>query len=128
MIHGEWKSCLIDIDRSSEFTGDDVDQYSKLIDLGRVYEKIVIFVPTIDSSALNLYVQRDASSATVPVIVHHGQVTGATPAWGTAAWSTTAGTGGYVIMVNCVCAQYIRIRAVANQAADRTLYVMGVRG
>jgi len=131
MIGGEWKTCLIDIDRSSEFTGDDVDQYSKLVNLGRIYDKIMIIVPTIDSSALNLYAQRNDSSATVPTIVHHGYMydaSGAGNVWTTAAWSTTAGTGAYAIECNCVCAQYIRIRATTNQTADRTLYVMGVRG
>ena len=126
MLNSSYKTCLIDIDRASEFSGDDVDQYSNLVDLGRPYRKLTIVAPTLTSSALNVYVQRDSSVATVPFPLHHGQVTGATPAWGTAIWVTTAGTGDCTITVDMGYYQFIRIRATTNQAADRTLYLCGV--
>ncbi len=131
MIESEWKTCLIDIDRASQFTGDDVDQYSALVDLGRAYEKVVIWVPTITSSALNIYVQRVASTATVPTILHMANMkdTGGNGTWTSEAWATTAGTGDYVITCDCLGGiQYVRIRATSTQTTtDKTLYLRGVR-
>ena len=130
MFHSDWKTCLIDINRDSEFAGDDVDQYSKLVDLGRAFEKLVIIVPTIDSAAITVYVQRSPGTDQVPVAVHHGYMydaSGAGNAWTTAAWTTTAGTGGFSITCNIDGHQFVRIRAGANQAADRTFYLRGVR-
>jgi len=124
MIHGEFQSCLIDIDRDSEFSGDDVDQYSKLVDLGRHYEKLLIIVPALTSSALNIYVQELASTATVPSVLHKRKTSDES----TVAWATTAGTGDYAIVCDCLGGfRYVRIRATTNQAADRTFRVCGVR-
>jgi hypothetical protein len=128
MIESEWKSVLLDYDRSAtEFTGDDVDQFSALCDLGKAYDSVTIFVPTIDSSTIGIWVQRVASTATVPVAWHHGQVTGETPAFGTAAFATTASTGSYVINIPLPGIQYLRIRCNSNQTADRTFLVRGIR-
>ena len=127
MWHSAWKTCLIDIDRASEFTGDDVDQYSKLVDLERSYEKLVIYVPTITSSPLNIYIQRTPGESVVPVILHDKIMTGGTGSTG--AWGTTAGTGDYTITCDCLGGiQFIRVRATSNQTTtDKTLYVRGIR-
>ena len=118
-----WKTALIDIDRSAEFTGDDVDQYSKLVDLGQDFEEIVLDVPTLTSSALNIYVQKDGEVATVPVAVHYRQPTDLA----TAAWGTTASTGAFSISAKIGGYQYLRVRAASNQAADRSIKVRGVK-
>jgi len=127
MFHSDWKTCLMDIDRDAEFSGDDVDQYSKLVDLGRAYETLVIEVPTIDSATVSVYTQSTPPVTVVPKAVHHGQVTGGTPAWETAAWATTAGTGAYFISCPIGGCQFVRIKTSVNQTADRTFYLRGVR-
>lgn len=127
MIESAWKSVLLDYNRDTEFSGDDADKFSALCDLGKAYDSVTIIVPTIDSSTIGIYGQMVASTATVPVALHHGQVTGATPAWGTAAYATTASTGAYIITIPIGGLQYIRIYSATNQTADRTFYVRGVR-
>jgi len=72
-LKGRWVTALIDIDRATEFTGDDVDQYSKLVDLGALYSVITLHVPALTSSALNIYVQRTGEVDEVPVAVHYRQ-------------------------------------------------------
>ena len=124
MLIGSWLDCLIDIDRATEFTGDDVDLYSKLIDLGREYERLLILVPTITSAALSIYVQEVAAVATVPKQLNYYKPEAAAHV----AWATTAGTGAIAISCESLGGyRYVRIYSGANQAADRTLRICGVR-
>ncbi len=123
MIYQNRQSALIDIDRATEFTGDDVDQYSALIKFDKPYEKIIIEVPTLDSSTVTVYAQENDSISTVPLPIHYRQ----TSDNATALWATTAGTGGFRITVDVGLAQFIRIRTGSNQTADRTFYVTGIR-
>lgn len=118
----EWKTGTVDIDRASEFTGDDVDQFSDLIDLGAIYEFITVHLgSTITSGTIQPYVQRTEKTDEVPVIKMQldDDATGSFAHADTAATtirSVTFRIGGY---------QYIRIRLTGNQAADETLYVRG---
>lgn len=125
MIIGSRLAALLDYNRAAtEFTGDDVDRFTALVDLGRQWEWVRIDVPTIDSATVSIYVQFDAAVATVPVLLHYKLPADAS----TAAWATTAGTGGYSIVCPCLGgAQYIRLYTGANQTADRTFYVQGGR-
>jgi len=118
-----WKECVLDYNRSAtEFTGDDVDRFTALVDLGRPFSGVQVFVPTIDSGAVSVYIQRDNNIDTVPVIVHYRQ----TSDNATAAMSTTASTGGYVFEFPVSGIQCFRLYTGANQTADRTFYVRGV--
>jgi len=117
-----WKTATIDIDRASEFTGDDVDQFSDVIDLGESYEFITVhFDSVITSATLNPWVQKTAEVDEVPVIKHildddaTGSFAHATTAAATQV-SVTFRIGGY---------QYLRLKAAANQAADETFSVRG---
>jgi hypothetical protein len=119
---GERKSCLIDTDRATEFTGDDVDQYSELVDLGSIFEFVRVEIPTITSSAVTLYIQEDGDEDTVPKPLH-----GWYDADGdaTVAIATTAATTAICITFKDVWARYVRVRATSDQAADRTFYLKG---
>lgn len=120
---GTWKLALIDIDRATEFVGDDVDRYSKLVDLGAEFDKLVIKIPTITSAAISVYVQKTPSEAEVPVGVYYRQPTDLA----TAAWADTAATTARSIVCDCLGGyQFVRIYSGANQAADRSIYVKGV--
>ena len=66
---GSFIDCLIDIDRDTEFSGDDADRFSKLVDLGREYENMIMEVPTIDSAALSVYLQETQAEDAVPGMV-----------------------------------------------------------
>lgn len=117
-----WQAALIDIDRDTEFTGDDVDRYSALVDLGRECGGVIIHVPTIDSATVAVYAQRDSGEDTVPAEVHYKKPSDEA----TQAWATTAGTGG--LFIHCPylgAVRYIRLYTSANQTADRTFYVLG---
>jgi len=119
---GERKSCLIDIDRSTEFTGDDVDQYSELVDLGSVFEFVRVEVPTITSATVTLTLQDDNAVTTVPKPLHGWYDIDADT---NVAIATVAATTSIWIVFKDVWAQYVRIKCGANQAADRTFYLKG---
>lgn len=125
MLTSEWKSCVIDIDRATEFTGDDVDQYSEVANLGHNYEHVTVFVPTITSATITLYAQRSSladGTNEIPYPIHFWHDNDADT---NIAQATVAGTGGLYITFYIGGAQYIRVKSGANQAADRTFYLMG---
>lgn len=123
MIYSERQSALVDIDRATEFVGDDVDQYSSLIKFDKPYEKFVIEIPTIDNSTVTFYAQQNDVISTVPLPLHYRQASDNA----TALWATTAGTGGLRMVIDAGLAQFVRIRTASNQTADRTFYVTGLR-
>ena len=120
-MHGGFQSALIDIDRATEFTGDDVDRYSELVDLGQVFSIVTVEIPTIDSASIYIYVQKDKYKSGVPIPVHYMKSDDTT-----AVLANTAGTGGNSITLLIGGYQFIRIYTTANQTADRTFYVRGV--
>ena len=118
----EWQTVLMDIDLVAEYSGADIDRTSALVDLNFEAGGVMIFIPTIDSATISLLVQRDSSIATVPVALHYKKPSDAS----TAAWATTASTGG--LMIHCPVlggVQYLRILTGAEQTSDRTFYVKG---
>ena len=117
-----WITATIDIDRDTEFTGDDVDQFSSLVDLGDNFEFVTVhFDSVITSSTINPWVQKTKALDEVPVVKHvldddaTGSFAHATSAAVTQV-SVTFRIGGY---------QYLRIRAGTNQSADETFSVRG---
>lgn len=118
---GKWKDALIDIDRDTEFSGDDADQYSKLVDLGGDYKNVLVAIPTITSSVVGIAVQETNNEAEVPDIVNVLD----RDATGHFAQATTAGTASMKIVFDVGGAQFIRIKCGSNQAADRTFRVRG---
>ena len=124
MFIGKWQVCLFDIDRASEFTGDDVDRYSKLVNLGRPFERLLLAIIAPITSALSIYVQEDASEATVPKQLNYVKPETATHA----AWTTTAGTGSQMISCDYLNGyKYVRIYSGADLPVDRTIRICGVR-
>jgi len=121
MYASDWETATIDIDRSTEFTGDDVDRFSDLIDLEDDYEYLTVFIPTLDAAVVSVYVQRDSAIATVPVILHYFD----SDATGSFAHATSSGTGGIVITYRLGGCRYFRLHCGANQTADRTFYARG---
>ena len=123
MIAGPWKKALVDIDRATEFTGDDVDRFTGLVDLGRDYKTLVACVPALDSSAsVRVYGQRDAAIATAP----HPVVRLKHEATGHVAQVTTSGSGDFEVSFDIGGLQFVRLYLSANQGADRSIWVRGV--
>ncbi len=123
MIAGPWKEALVDIDRATEFTGDDVDRFSELVDLGMDYKHLVVCVPALDASAtVRVYGQRDAAIATVP----HPVVSIKKESTGHIAQVTTSGAGDMEVSFDIGGIQFLRIYLSANQTADRSIWVRGV--
>lgn len=117
-----WQSVLMDIDLTAQYTGEDIDRTSALVDLGQKCSGVIIYIPTIDSAAVSLLVQRDGEIDTVPYGLYYRQ----TSDNATALWATTASTGGFYIHCDCLGGiRYFRIYTGANQTADRTFYVLG---
>ena len=124
--YGGFKDCVIDVSRDTEFTGDDVDQYSELCDLGGLFEKLIIVAPALSTSGtVTVYVQEGGLTATVPTILHYKRTADETTS---AAWATTSGAGSFAIVCDCLGGfRFIRLRVNADQSADRTFRVCGVR-
>jgi len=123
MITSGWKSCTIDIDRSAEFTGDDVDQYSGLLDLGQNYKYATVFIPSgMDSATVTPYVQRTQNKDDVPYAMHFWNDNDADT---NIAQATVASTGGLYVTFWIGGAQYLRLKASENQDPDVVFYVMG---
>uniref|UniRef100_A0A6M3KBB1 Uncharacterized protein n=1 Tax=viral metagenome TaxID=1070528 RepID=A0A6M3KBB1_9ZZZZ len=121
-MKGSWKTATIDIDRASEFTGDDVDRFSSLISLEADYENVLVVIPALSSSAVvSLYIQTDASIASVPVQM---QVMDS-DATGHHVLGTSSGAGSVAIVFHVGAVQYFRVHCGANQAADRAFTVRG---
>jgi hypothetical protein len=120
-MKGAWKSALIDVDRATEFVGDDVDQYSELVDLGGDFKDVLVIIPTITSSTISLCVQMDGDEDTVPDALNILD----DDATGHFAHATTAGTAGMAVVFHVGAVQFLRVKAGSNQAADRTFYVRG---
>ena len=117
-----WETATIDIDRATEFTGDDVARFSSLVDLKNIYEFLTVIVPALDASAvITPYVQMDGDVDTVPVAVHALD----DDATGSFAHATSSGAGSLVVTFRIGGVQHVRLYAGADQAADRTFYVRG---
>jgi hypothetical protein len=123
MYSSEWKTATLDYDRAAtEFTGDDVDRFTDLVDLGDDYEYLTVFIPTLSAEGtVSVYVQRDSAIATVPVIVHSFDA----DATGTFAHATSSGAGGVVVTFTIGGCRYFRLYAGANQTANRVFYCRG---
>lgn len=117
-----WEAATIDIDRATEFSGDDVDRYSSVVDLGDNYEFATVFIPTITSAQITPYLQREADVDLVPAVSHFFHDIDADT---NVVQSTVAGTGGIVVTFNIGGSRYFRLHSGANQAADRTFYCRG---
>ena len=118
---GAWLTALMDIDRAVEFSGDDVDQYSKLVDLGADYANVMVIIPTITSSTVGVTIQEEnlISEVPSPVYILDDDATG------NFLHATTAATTAMAVKFEIGGARYIRIKCGANQAADRTFRVRG---
>ena len=120
---GESKAATIDIDRAVDgFTGDDVDQFSDLIDLGAEFEFVRVEIPTITSSVVTLWIQNNNVITTVPKPLHGWYDIDADS---NVAIATVAATTSICITFKDVWARYVRVKCDSNQAADRTFYLKG---
>ncbi len=123
MLTSKWITATLDYDRSAtEFTGDDVDRFTDLIDLGADYEFINVFIPALSASAtVTPYIQRDGAIATIPIPVNILD----DDATGSFAHATTSGAGGITIIFRIGGIRYLRLYAGADQTANRVFYVRG---
>ncbi len=119
----DWKTATLDFDRSDlEFTDDDVDQFSSLVDLGEGYEHLAVFIPELSASAtVSIYVQRDAKIATIPLVIHSLDDDGT----GSFLHATSSGAGDIYVIYRIGGARFVRIRANADQTADRAFTIKG---
>jgi len=118
------KTATIDIDRESEFSGDDVDRYSSLVDLGGECSGLIIVLPTIDTATVTVYGQDDAEIDTVPASCKYLNDAGDT----LVTITIPSGTGAArQFMPKLGYVRYIRLLTSADQTADRAITVIGVR-
>lgn len=122
MIPTGWIEALIDVDRALEFSGDDVDQYSKLVDLKGNYEFLTVKLPTITSSTITVYGQETEAEDEVPLPVHFW---GDSDADTNVEQATVAATTALILTFRIGALQYIRIRANSTQSADVSVKVRG---
>ena len=123
MDSGQWITVLWDIDRTTD-TGGDADQYSPLIDLGDIYEKVTILFPTMTSAGFTIYGQRDGDNTATPTPIYFFHDIDADT---DVAQTSKAETTAKILTYYLGGFRYIRVKASANQTTtDKTLYVKGV--
>lgn len=123
MRPGRWQTCLVDIDRASEFTGDDVDQYSELIALGGAFEFVTVIMPALESTTpVTPYIQRGGGEDEVPVPMYFFHDIDADT---DVIQSSVSATGGYALIFRVGGAEFVRLYCGTTQTADRTFYVRG---
>lgn len=124
-MHGsKWMEALLDYDRSDlEFTGDDVDQFSALVDLGKQYKQLAVMIPALAASGtVSVYVQRDGNIDTIPLVVHALDA----DTTGSFLHATSSGAGSIAVIFDIAGAQFVRVRVNANQTANRSFVVRGL--
>ena len=117
----DWISSLMDVDRDAEFTGDDVDRWSSVIDLGNNYEFVTITIPTIVSATISVGVMRNEVVTSVPSLVYALS----DAATGNYLHATTAAETAMTVVFRIGGCRYFRIKSGANQTGDITFYVRG---
>lgn len=124
MYASEWITATLDYDRAAtEFTGDDVDRFTDLIDLEAEYKYVTVFIPTLSAEGtVTVYVQRDDQIDTVPVAVYAFDA----DATGTFAHATSSGAGGVVVTFFIGGFRYLRLYVAADQTANRVFYCKGI--
>lgn len=110
MIEGSWITCLIE----------DGEEFSAEIDLGKVFEKVIIDFPAISAARIDVQGARVAGGDYRLIWSQeagnkHAAVTG------------TSETGDLMWVVPIGGLQYIRLRSYPDQDTDETFYIMGVR-
>jgi len=104
MINSEWMSAVVDISYDDDLT--------RVVDLGKEYEYLMVHIPTIDSANLSVYVAEALGSD------YYALGNAVVVAAGTGAFADVWDIGGH---------RYIKIKTSAAQTADRLFRVMGVR-
>lgn len=118
-----WKTATINKSgRSVEFTGDDVDQYSDLIDLKENYEFLTVRMESaILSATITPYVQEGEGIDEVPVPVHVLD----DDATGSFAHATTDAVTQISVTFRIGGYQFFRLKASANQSAGEAFKCRG---
>ena len=102
-----WQTATIDIDRDSEFSGDDVDQFSGVVDLQEYFDGVALKLPALTNSAITLYNADNATVSTVPLVLHVMKA----DLSATAAWTVSAGTGSIQVIARGLGAvRFLRVR------------------
>ncbi len=111
---GKWETALIDISESTTLTAE--------VDLGDVFDSVLIRIPTLTSSSISLKVAEATAGTfndlymTIPTSGANIQV------------KTDKATTAHIIQMPLGGFQFIKILASDAQEADRSLSVCGVRG
>ncbi len=123
MFSSDWITLTLDYDRSTtEFSGDDADRYTELLDLKDDYEYLLVLIPALSSSAaVTPYIQKDAEIDTVPIAM----VVLDADATGHFAHATSSGGGSLGVIFRIGATRFLRLYCDANQGADRVFYVKG---
>jgi len=103
-LEGEWKDATITIATDDDLTPE--------VDLGRVYNFLNIYAPTLTSTTITIEVSEKSGGTFEPLY----SATGVTKAASTGGWYDTFQLGGY---------RWIKILTGTGQAANRTFRVQG---
>ena len=117
-----WISSLMDVDRDAEFAGDDVDQFSSIINLKGNYEFVTVILPIMVSSDVTIYIQRTDAVTEVPVIMH---TLDGDSADSFAQTSAAVSSAAIALTFRIGGAQYFRLKMDGNQTLDLTFYAKG---
>lgn len=123
MRNTRWIPSIMDVDRvPAEFTGDDVDRFTSLIDLSGNYEFVTVILPIMVSSTVTVYIQRTDQIDEIPSLLH---ILDADSEASLVQTSPTVELTSLAVTFRIGGAQFFRLYTSADQTSDITFYAKG---
>ena len=112
MLQGEWKDAVIAINTA----------LSAEVDLGRVYDKVLVVIPTITAASISLQVAEKSGGPFQDLwFISDTDGDDKQPL------TLVTGTGAITVIFPLGGFCYIKVKSSANQAAAKTFRVCGIR-
>ena len=112
MNSSPWKTALIDIDVDAKVSAE--------VDLGNIYQKLVVLIPTLTGGTVTIHVSNTPGGTYYPI--YHLKAN-----TGDATQNTTSAATSHMVVFDIGGAQYIKVVCGTTQTTtDKTFLVKGV--
>lgn len=88
------------------------------VDLGNIYRRLVVLIPTLDSSTVTVHISDESSGTFYPVNAFDADTTG------DFAHATSAGTAAKAVVFRIGGAQYIKVVCGSSQSSSARTFLL----